>query len=85
LIGEAAWEDFRERTQKINKATKALKEKTINPKTKEAKRIEAVTGEEIRKAKTAHELHPYTPQTQDRKSTRQNSSHDGVSRMPSSA
>ena len=56
LIGEAAWEDFRERTQKITKATKALKEKTINPKTKEAKRIEAVTGEEIRKAKTAHEL-----------------------------
>ena len=56
LIGEAVWEDFRERTQKITKATKALKEKTINPKTKEAKRIEAVTGEEIRKAKTAHEL-----------------------------
>ena len=56
LIGEVAWEDFRERTQKITKATKALKEKTINPKTKEAKRIEAVTGEEIRKAKTAHEL-----------------------------
>ena len=56
LIDEIAWEDFRERTQKITKATKALKEKTINPKTKEAKRIEAVTGEEIRKAKTAHEL-----------------------------
>ena len=56
LIREVAWEDFRERTQKITKATKALKEKTINPKTKEAKRIEAVTGEEIRKAKTAHEL-----------------------------
>ena len=56
LVGEVAWEDFRERTQKINKATKALKEKTINPNTKEAKRIEAVTGEEIRKAKTAHEL-----------------------------
>ncbi len=56
LIGEVAWEDFRERTQKITKATKALKEKTINPKTKEAKRIEVVTGEEIRKAKTAHEL-----------------------------
>ena len=56
LISEAAWEDFRERTQKITTATKALKEKTINPKTKEAKRIEAVTGEEIRKAKTAHEL-----------------------------
>ena len=56
LIGEAVWEDFRERTQKITKATKALKEKTINPKTKEEKRIEAVTGEEIRKAKTAHEL-----------------------------
>ena len=56
LIGEVAWEDFRERTQKTTKATKALKEKTISPKTKEAKRIEEATGEEIKKAKTAHEL-----------------------------
>jgi len=56
LIDDSTWEGFKERTQKTNKATKALKEKTINPKTKEAKRIEEATGEEIKKAKTAHEL-----------------------------
>ena len=56
LIDEGDWEDFRERTQTVKKATKALKEKTINPKTAEAKKIEEATGEEIRKAKTAHEL-----------------------------
>ena len=56
LIDECDWEDFRERTQKVSRATKALKEKTINPKTAEAKKIEEATGEEIRKTKTAHEL-----------------------------
>ena len=56
LIDDSTWEGFKERTQKTNKATKVLKEKTINPKTKEAKRIEEATGEEIKKAKTAHEL-----------------------------
>jgi len=56
LIDEGDWQSFKERTQKIAKATRALKGKTINPKTKEAKRIQETTGEEIRKAKTAHEL-----------------------------
>ena len=56
LIDEEAWEGFKERKEKITKATKALKRKTINPKTKEAKQIEAATGEKIRRAKTAHEL-----------------------------
>ena len=56
LVDEGSWQSFKERTQKIAKATGALKEKTINPKTKEAKRIQRATGEEIRKAKTAHEL-----------------------------
>jgi len=56
LIDEEAWEGFKERKEKITKATKALKRKTINPKTKEAKQIEEATGEKIRKAKTAHEL-----------------------------
>ena len=56
LIDEGSWQSFKERTQKIAKATRALKEKTINPKSKEAKRIQRATGEEIRKAKTAHEL-----------------------------
>ena len=56
LIDEGDWQSFKERTQKITKATRALKGKTINPKTKEAKRIQEATGEEIRKTKTAHEL-----------------------------
>ena len=56
LIDQEAWEGFKERKEKITKATKALKRKTINPKTKEAKQIEVATGEKIRKAKTAHEL-----------------------------
>ena len=56
LIDESTWEDFKERTQKTNKATRALKEKTINPQTEEARRIEGATGEKIKKAKTAHEL-----------------------------
>mgnify|MGYP002037781652 FL=1 len=56
LIDDSTWEGFKERTQKTNKATKALKEKTINPQTEEAKRIEGATGEKIKKAKTAHEL-----------------------------
>jgi len=56
LIDEEAWEGFKERKEKITKATGALKRKTINPKTKEAKQIEVATGEKIRKTKTAHEL-----------------------------
>ena len=56
LIDEEAWEGFKERKEKTTKATRALKRKTINPETKEAKQIEAATGEKIRKTKTAHEL-----------------------------
>ena len=56
LLDDGIWEDFKERTERVTKATSALKEKTINPKTKEAKRIEEASGETIRKAKTAHEL-----------------------------
>ena len=56
LLDDGIWEDFKERTERVTKATSALKEKTINPKTKEAKRIEEASGEKIRKAKTAHEL-----------------------------
>ncbi len=56
LVGDEDWEDFKKRTERVTRATKTLKTKTINPGTKEARSIEGATGEVIKKPKTAHEL-----------------------------
>ena len=57
LVGGVAWREFKKKQcRSPQRNPKNLKEKTIKPQTKEAKKIEDETGERIRNNKTAYEL-----------------------------
>ena len=56
LVEDRAWQEFKKSRAAVHKETQKLQRKTIKPQTKEAKKLEEETGEQIRSNKTAYEL-----------------------------
>ena len=56
LVEDGAWGEFKKSSAAVLKETQTLQRKTINPQTKEAKKLEDETGEKIKNNKTAYEL-----------------------------
>jgi len=56
LVEDRAWQEFKKSRAVVHKETQKLQRKTIKPQTKEAKKLEEETGEQIRSNKTAYEL-----------------------------
>ena len=56
LVEDRAWQEFKKSRAMVHKETQKLQRKTIKPQTKEAKKLEEETGEQIRSNKTAYEL-----------------------------
>ena len=56
LVEDEAWNEFKKSSATVLRETQKLQSKTIKPHTKEAKKIEDETGENIRNNKTAYEL-----------------------------
>ena len=56
LVEDRAWQGFKKSRAAVHKETQKLQRKTIKPQTKEAKKLEEETGEQIRSNKTAYEL-----------------------------